>query len=108
MGELRDPIDRQEQDELAVGMVQFAAVDVDVSDLVALEAFACGSDLRLGQARDAVSLEAAMQCAAAEGGDGVLQAAEHVVEREEGSAAELDDDGLLGWGEDGAPGLFGA
>ena len=34
VGEFRDPVDRQEHDELAVGVSQFAAVDVDVADLV--------------------------------------------------------------------------
>ena len=34
VGELRDPVDGQEHDQLAVGVTQFATVDVDVADLV--------------------------------------------------------------------------
>ena len=40
VGELRDPVDGQEHDELAVGVAQLAAVDVDVADLVGLEPLA--------------------------------------------------------------------
>lgn len=49
-----------------------------------------------------------MQGAAAQRGNGVSDAAEYIVERQEGPAAKLDDDGLLGGGGNGAPGLFGA
>ena len=48
--------------------------------------------------------QAAVQGAAGELGDRLAQAAEDVVERQQGAAAELDDDGLLGLGQDGAAG----
>jgi len=40
IGELRDPISRQEHDQLILGVAQLAAVDVDVADLVSLEPLA--------------------------------------------------------------------
>ena len=51
-----------------------------------------------------MALEAAMQTGARELWDAVVQAAEHVVERQQCSAAELDDHGFLGRGQDGAVG----
>src|SRR5215212_5089006 len=54
------------------------------------------------QARDAVPHEAAVQGAAAELRDGLTQAAQDVVERQQGAPPELDDDRLLGLGEHGA------
>jgi len=59
----------------------------------------------LGQTGDVVTGEAAMERAAGKPGDGVAQAAEHVVKRQQGAAPELDDDGLLGFGQHGAAGL---
>lgn len=68
---------------------------MDVADLVGLEPFA----LRLGlidrQPGDAVALEAAMQGAAAEVGDSVLQAAQHIVQRQQRLLPERHDDGFL-------------
>ena len=52
-------------------------------------------------------LEAAMQSAAAQVGDGVFQAAHDVIEGQQGAAAELDDDGLFGEREHGALGGLG-
>jgi hypothetical protein len=65
VGELRDPIDGQEHDQLAVGVAEFAAVDVDVADLVGLEPLALLLGLLDRQSGDAMTLEAAMQGAAA-------------------------------------------
>src|SRR5947209_19976093 len=56
----------------------------------------------LGQPRDAVPLQAAMQGAAGEVRDGVFEAPHEVVERQQGAPAELDDDRFLGWREHGA------
>ena len=47
VGEFRDPVDRQEHDQLAVGVSQFAAVDVDIADPVALELVALVAGLFL-------------------------------------------------------------
>jgi hypothetical protein len=71
VGELRDPIDGQEHDQLAVGVAELAAIDVDVADLVGLEPLALLLGLLDRQSGDAMALEAAMQGAAAEVGDGV-------------------------------------
>ena len=46
-----------------------------------------------------------MKSAAAELWDGLPQAAHDVIERQQGAAPELDDDGLLGLGQYGAAGL---
>ena len=45
-------------------------------------------------------LESAMKRAAAELWDGLLQAVHNVIERHQGAAPELDDDGLLGFRQD--------
>jgi hypothetical protein len=37
VGELRDAVDRQEHDQFSLGVTEFAAIDVDVTDLVRLE-----------------------------------------------------------------------
>src|SRR5215212_1245494 len=47
------------------------------------------------QARDAVPLEAAVQGAAGEGRDRLAQAAQDIVQRQQGAAPELDDHRLL-------------
>ena len=95
VGELRDAVDGQEHDQLAVGVTQLAAVDVDVADLVGLEPLALLLVLRPA-AGDAMALEAAVQGAAAEVGDGVLQAAQHVVQRQQRLLPERHHDGFLG------------
>jgi hypothetical protein len=66
VGELREPVDGQEHDQLAVGMTQFTTVDVDVADLVGLESLAALLCLLDWQPGDAVALQATMQGAAAE------------------------------------------
>jgi hypothetical protein len=103
--ELRDAVDRQEQEELALRQAQLADVDVHVADLGLGEALALGSFLcALGQPGDAVALQAAMQGAAGQLGDGLAQATQDIVQRQEGAPAELDDDRLLGLSEHRAPG----
>jgi len=52
VGELGDPVDRQEHDQLAVGVAQLAAVDMDVADLVGLEPLALLSGLLDRQASE--------------------------------------------------------
>src|SRR3954470_20783938 len=59
----------------------------------------------LGQSANAVTDEAAVERAAGELRDRLAQAAQHVVERQERAAPELDDNGLLGLSQDGAPRL---
>ena len=97
VGEFRDPVDRQEHDQLAVGVSQFAAVDVDIADLVALEPVALVAGLFLRQPGDPMPLEATVQGAPAEIGNGIPQAAQHVVQRQQRLLAERHHDGFLGW-----------
>jgi hypothetical protein len=79
---------------------------MDVADRGLGEALALrGSFLVAGQAGDAVALQAAMERAAAELGDGVPEGAHDVIERQQSATPELDDDRLFGLGEDGAAGL---
>ena len=86
-------------------MAQLAAVDVDVADFVTLEALAAVTGVVFGQSGDAMGLEASGQGTTAEVWDCVAQAAQHVVQRQESSAPERDDGGLLGCGEHGALGV---
>jgi hypothetical protein len=86
-------------------VVEFGAVDVDVANVVSFEPLALFGDLGRRQSGDAMALKAVMQGASAQVWDGVLQTAEDIVERQEGSAPEFDDDGFLGrrqdcWGDD--------
>jgi hypothetical protein len=71
-------------------------VDVEVADRVGLEALAGRLvAIGLGEARDAVAHEAAMQRRARQVRDAGLQGVEAVVQRQQGVAAEGDDDRLL-------------
>src|SRR3712207_9403936 len=79
--------------------------DVDVADPGLGGPLALGSLLVIPrQAGDAVTHQAAVQGAAAELGDRLAQAAEGVVQRQQGAPPELDADCLLGPGEHRAPG----
>ena len=49
--------------------------------------------------------QATVQGRASEPGNGLPQTAEDIIEGQQGAAPELDDDCLLGLGEDGAAGL---
>jgi hypothetical protein len=103
VGELRAPVDGEEQEELALGQAQLADVDVDVADRGLGEASAFrGLLFAPGQARDAAADQATVQGAAGELGDALAQAAEHVIERQQGAAPELDHDGLLDLAQHGA------
>ena len=77
-------------------MAQLAAVDVDVADLVGLEPLALLLGLLGRQSGYAMALEAAVQGAAAEVGNGIPQAARHVVQRQQRFLPERHHDGFLG------------
>jgi hypothetical protein len=107
--ELRDPVDGQEHEQLALGQAQLADVDVDVADRRLGEAAALrGLLLVPRQTGNAVPRQAAVERAAAEGRDSLAQAAQDVIERQQGAATELHDHRLFGLGQDGAAGFPGA
>ena len=82
LSELRDPVDGEEHVHLALGPAQFTSVDVDIANRRLGKPTALGFGfIALWQARDAVPLQATMQGAARQCGNGLAQAAEHVVER---------------------------
>jgi hypothetical protein len=98
VGELGYPIDGEKHEQLALRQAQLADVDVHVTDPGFGKALALGRLLlAFGQAGDAMTDEATVASTSArEPGDGFAQAAQHVVQRQEGAAPELDHDGLLG------------
>ena len=102
VGELRDPVDGEEHDEFAVGMGEFGAVDVDISNIISFEPLALFRGLARWEAGDAVALKATMQGASAQVWNGVLQTAEDVIQWQERPAPEFDDDGFLGRRQDRA------
>ena len=73
-GEVRDAIDGEEHVQLAIGVAQLAAVDVDVADRGLGEATALRHRLVDRQTRDAVADEAAMQARTRQLRDLVAQA----------------------------------
>jgi len=105
-------VDGQEHVELALGEAQLADVaeirricrrDVDISNGGFDELAAFGRLVRVfGQPGDAVPFQAPVQACTGELGDAVAQAAHHVIERQQGPAAELDHRGLFGQREHGA------
>jgi hypothetical protein len=106
VGELRDTVDRQEHMELAGGEAQLADVDVDVADRGLGEAAAPRALLLgLGQAGNAVALQAAVERAAGQPRDRVAQASKDIVERQQRAAPELEDHGFLERRQHGAAGI---
>src|ERR1700722_622989 len=95
-GELRRPIDGDEQVEFALRGSNFGDVDMKIADRIGLE-FALGGgfafDLR--QPRDSMALQAPMQRRARQMRDGRLQSIKAVVERQQSMPPEGDDDGLF-------------
>ena len=116
--QLRGAVDGDEQVELALFGPDLGDVDVNVADGVAGEALLLGlGALDLGQAADAVPLEAAVQARPGQMRDRGLQAAEAVPrsgcagrragsERQQGGPAKGDDDRLLLGREDGRADLL--
>ena len=96
VGELGNPVDGEEHDQLAVGVAQLAAIDVNVADLVGLEPFALLPGLLDRQPGDAVALQASVQGAATEVRDRVSQATQDIVQRQQGLLPERHHDRLLG------------
>jgi hypothetical protein len=104
VGELRDAVDRQEHDQLAMGMAQLAAVDMHVADLVSLEPLARLSRLGCRKTRDALLLQTTMQGGATEPRDRVTQAAQNIVEWQQCPPPELNHNRFFGRCQDRASG----
>src|SRR5215212_11461715 len=96
-------INGQKHVELAFRQAQLAGVDVHVADLCLGKALALGGLLLgFGQPRDAVPNQAAVKGAAGQRRDARAQAAQNIIKRQQGAAPELNDNGLLGLGQNRA------
>src|SRR4051795_7010546 len=95
-GKLTGAVDGYKEVELALLSPHLGDVDVEVADRVRLEPLLGGLvALGLGQARDAMPLQAAMQTGARQVRDRGLQRVKAVVQRQERVSAEGNNDGLL-------------
>src|SRR5271156_2750284 len=108
IGEFRDPVDRQEHVDLAFSEPQLADIDMDVANRGIREPASFGSlVLALWQARDAVSLKAAVETGARKFGNALLQATEDIIERKQCPLAKLDNHRFLDRREHRALGIAG-
>jgi hypothetical protein len=108
-GELRGPIDCNDEIELALSGSDLGDVDMEIADRIDLElALGRGFAFDLGQPRDPMALQAAMQGRARQMRNGGLKGIEAVVERQQGMPPEGDHDRLLFNGQDGRSGLPGS
>jgi hypothetical protein len=81
-GELRGPIDCNDEIELALSGSDLGDVDMEIADRIDLElALGRGFAFDLGQPRDPMALQAAMQGRARQMRNGGLKGVEAVVER---------------------------
>jgi hypothetical protein len=100
-GELRSPVDRDDEIELALSGSDLGEVDMEIADRIGLElVFRRSFAFDLRQSRDSMALEAAMQRRARQMRDRRLQCVEAVVERQQGMPPEGDHDRLLFNGQD--------
>jgi hypothetical protein len=84
-GELRGPVDRDDEIELALSGSDLGEVDMEIADRIGLElALRRGFAFDLRQARDLVTLKASMQRRARQMRDCRLKRVEAVVERQQG------------------------
>src|SRR5271163_4337982 len=95
-GELRPPIDRDNEIELALSGSDLGDIDMEIADWIGLE-LALGRSFAfdLRQAGDPMTLKAAMQRRARQARDRRLQCVKAVVERRQSMPAESDDHGLF-------------
>ena len=100
-GELRRPIDGDDEVEFALRGSNFGDVDMKIADRIGLE-FALGRSFAfdLRQPGDPVALEAAMQRRARQMRYRWLQGVEAIVKREQSMPSEGDSDGLFLDGQD--------
>ena len=95
-GELGGAVDGHELVELAFGSSDLCDVVVEEADRIRVELPGARLvSLDLGQAADAVTLQATMKGGAGELGDRGLESIKAVVERQQRVFAKRDDDGLL-------------
>jgi hypothetical protein len=95
-GELAGAVDGHEQAQLALLRADLGYVEVEVANGIGLEELLRRLvAVNLGQAGDAVPLQAPVQRRAGEVRDGRLQGVEAVIQRQQGVTPEGDDDGLL-------------
>jgi hypothetical protein len=101
-GEFRRSVDGDDEIEPALSGSDLGDVDVKIADRVGLE-FALGRSFAfdLRQARDPMTLEAAMQRRAPQMRDRRLQSVKAIVERQQGVPPEGDGDRLLFNGQHG-------
>src|SRR6188472_1851417 len=93
--------------ELAFGGSDLGDVDMEIANRIGLElAPGRGFALNLRQARDPMTLKAAMQRRARQMGNGGLKRIETVVERQQGMPSEGDHDRLLFNGQEGGSGFL--
>ena len=95
-GELRGPIDGDEEIELALRSSNPGDVDMEIADRIGLEfAFGGGFAFDLGQPGDPVALQTPVKRRAGQMRDGGLQSVQAVVERQQSMPSEGNDDGLF-------------
>jgi hypothetical protein len=94
--ELRGPVDGDEKVELALLGADLGDVDVEIAERIVLELLLVGLVAGdVGQARDAVPLEAAVQRRARQMRNGRLQGIQAVVEWQQRVSTKSHDDGLV-------------
>src|SRR5215217_263911 len=107
-GKLTRAIDGHKEVELALLGPDLGDLDVEGADRIRLEPLLCGLvALGLGQARDAVTLQAAMQTGARQVRDRGLERIEAVIQRQERVPPKGNNDGLLLGREHGRARLLG-
>lgn len=95
-GELRCPVDGDEEVKLALLGANLRDIDVDVTDRVGLELLAPGPvAIHVGQPGDVVPLQAAMQRGAGQLRDRGLKSVEAIVQRQQRVPAKGNDNGFL-------------
>jgi hypothetical protein len=95
-GELRGPINRDKEIELALRSSNLGDVDMKVADRIGLEfAFGAGLAFDLRQPGDPVALQTPVKRRARQMRDGGLQSVQAVVERQQSMPSEDNDDGLF-------------
>ncbi len=100
-GELRGPVDGDEEVKLTLLGANLRYINVEVADRVRLELLAPGPvAIDVGKPGDVVPLQAAMQRRAGQLRDRGLQRVEAIVERQQRMPAKSNDNGFLLKGKD--------